>query len=151
MTVIKIALVLLLTFPIAAQTPPQVTVLRAARMFAGNSDAVVTPGLVVITGNRITAVGSSAAIPVNATVIDLGDATLLPGFIDSHTHLSFEMSPNYIADFFTLSFRHTSEQSHYAALYAKRTLDAGFTSVRDLGSYEYTDVGLRNAINAGIV
>src|SRR5688500_12437068 len=132
MTVMKSALALLLAFPILAQTP-QVTVLRAARMFAGNSDSISTPGVVVITGNRITAVGASATIPANATVIDLGDATLLPGFIDSHTHLSFEMSPNYISDFFTLSFRRTSQQAHYAAPRANRTQDDGFTRVRDTG------------------
>jgi imidazolonepropionase-like amidohydrolase len=142
---------LFLAFPLLAQDPPKTVVLRAARMFAGNTDTMVTPGLVVVTGDRIAAAGASAAIPEGATIIDLGDATLLPGFVDAHTHLSFEMGPNYIADFFTNSFRHSTEQSHFAALYAKRTLDAGFTTVRDLGSYEYVDVGLRNAINAGVI
>src|SRR5688500_14316174 len=144
-------LMLFLAFPLLAQDPPKTVVLRAARMFAGNTDTMVTPGLVVVTGDRIAAAGASAAIPEGATIIDLGDATLLPGFVDAHTHLSFEMGPNYIADFFTNSFRHSTEQSHFAALYAKRTLDAGFTTVRDLGSYEYVDVGLRNAINAGVI
>ena len=144
-------LVLFLALPLFAQTAPQTTVVRAARMFAGNTDSVVSPGVVVISGNRITGVGSGVAIPAGATTIDLGDATLLPGFIDSHTHLSFEMGSSYIADFFTGSFRHATEQSHYAAMYAKRTLDAGFTTVRDLSSFEYMDVGLRNAINSGIV
>jgi imidazolonepropionase-like amidohydrolase len=144
-------LTIFLAFPILAQAPPTTVVLRAARMFAGNTDTIVTPGIVVVTGDRIAAAGSSVAIPEGATIIDLGDATLLPGFVDAHTHLSFEMGPNYIADFFTNSFRHSTEQSHFAALYAKRTLDAGFTTVRDLGSYEYVDVGLRNAINAGII
>src|SRR5690349_3347018 len=113
-------LILFAALPLFAQTaPPRVTVLRAARMFTGTSDSIVTPGVVVITGNRITAAGPSAAIPPDATVIDLGDATLLPGFIDAHTHLTGEMGTNYIADFFTLSFRHATEQAHYAAMYAK--------------------------------
>jgi imidazolonepropionase-like amidohydrolase len=144
-------LVLFIALPLFAQTTPRPVVVRAARMFAGNTDSVVSPGVVVISGNHITAVGSSAAIPPDATVIDLGDATLLPGFIDSHTHLSFEMGSSFITDFFTGAFRHASEQSHYAALYAKRTVDAGFTTVRDLGSFEYIDVGLRNAINSGTI
>ena len=150
----RAALLFLFALPLFAQTPPappQPIVLRAARMFDGTSDSVTTPGLVVVTGNRITAAGANVAIPANAKVIDLGDATLLPGFIDSHTHLASEMGSNYIADFFTNTFRHSSEQAHYAAMYARRTLDAGFTTVRDLGAGDYIDVGLRNAINAGIV
>ena len=147
----RAALLILLALPLFAQTAPSVVVIRAARMFDGTSDSVTTPGLVVVTGNRITAVGANAAIPANAQVIDLGDATLLPGFIDSHTHLSGEMGQSFIADFFTNTFRHPTEQAQYAAMYARRTLEAGFTTVRDLGSGEYIDVGLRNAINAGIV
>jgi imidazolonepropionase-like amidohydrolase len=79
---------LFLAFPVVAQTTPAPVVIRAARMFVGNADSIVTPGVVVVSGNRITAAGPAAAIPTGATVIDLGDATLLPGFIDSHTHLS---------------------------------------------------------------
>lgn len=143
----RAVLALLFTLPLAAEP----LVLRAARMFDGRSDNVVAPGIVVVEGNRITAAGPNAAVPANARVIDLGDATLLPGFIDAHTHLSGEMSPNFIADFFTNTFRHPTEQAHIAALHARRTIEAGFTTVRDVGSSEYIDVGLRNAINAGIV
>jgi imidazolonepropionase-like amidohydrolase len=144
-------LALLIALPLSAQTAPQPIVVRAARMFTGTGDAVVSPGVVVITGERITAAGAGAATPAGAKVIDLGDATLLPGFIDAHTHLSGEMGKNFIADFFEGSFRHPTEQVLRASVYAKRTLDAGFTTVRDLGSGEFIDVGLRNAINAGIV
>jgi imidazolonepropionase-like amidohydrolase len=144
-------LTLFLAFPVVAQTTPAPVVIRAARMFVGNADSIVTPGVVVVSGNQITAAGPAAAIPTGATLIDLGDAPLLTGFIDSHTHLSFEMGSSYVADFFTGAFRHSTEQSHYAAAYAKRTLDAGFTTVRDLGSFEFIDVGLRNAINSGTI
>ena len=143
----RVLLALLFVCPLLGQSAPQPIVLRAARMFIGNGDSVVTPGLVVITGSRITGVGAGAAIPENATVVDLGDATLLPGFVDAHTHLSFEMGQSYVADFFAGAFRHPTEQAHLAALFAKRTLEAGFTTVRDLGSGEFIDVGLRNAIN----
>jgi imidazolonepropionase-like amidohydrolase len=145
----RAALLILLALPLFAQTT-QPVVIRAARMFDGTSDSVTSPGIVVVTGNRITAAGANAAIPANATVIDLGDATLLPGFVDAHTHLSGEMGQSFIADFFANTFRHSTEQAHYAAVYARRTLDAGFTTVRDLGSLDYIDVGLRNAINSGV-
>src|SRR5258708_3842052 len=68
-------------------------VLKAARLFDGTSDRPIVPGVVVVSGNKIQAVGG--AVPANATVIDLGDATLLPGFIDAHTHLTFDFDPDY--------------------------------------------------------
>src|SRR4029077_8205343 len=84
-------------------------------------------------------------------VIDLGDATLLPGFIDAHVHLSDVMGPNWYGDFFNEIMRFPTEQALYGAQYAKRTLEAGFTTARDLGSSDYVSLGLRNAINAGMV
>src|SRR5690242_17454301 len=68
-------------------------VLKAARLFDGRGDRLVQPGLIVVVGNRIEAIGGTA--PANATVIDLGDATLLPGFIDAHTHLTSDFDPDY--------------------------------------------------------
>src|SRR5580765_2375908 len=70
-------------------------VLKAARMFDGKSDALLKPGLVVVTDGKIAGVGPSAAIPAGAEVIDFGDATLLPGFIDAHTHLTAMYSEDY--------------------------------------------------------
>src|SRR5688572_693659 len=106
-------LILLLALPLSAQTATQTIVLRAARMFDGTTDSVTSPGVVVVSGNRISGVGPAAVIPANARVIDLGDATLLPGLIDAHTHLSMEMGSSFIADFFTGAFRHSTEQAHY--------------------------------------
>jgi hypothetical protein len=69
-------------------------VLRATRLFDGVSDALVEPGVIVVANGMIQSVGSRA-VPSGATVIDLGDATLLPGFIDTHTHLSDDFNPDY--------------------------------------------------------
>jgi imidazolonepropionase-like amidohydrolase len=125
-------------------------VLKAARMFDGRGEAVSSPAVVVVKGSRIEAVGSDLPVPAGARVIDLGDATLLPGFIDAHVHLTGEASDNWFRDFFQGVMRFPAEQAHYAALYAKRTLQAGFTTVRNVGADDYVDLGLRNAINAGI-
>ena len=129
---------------------PETVVLKAARMFDGRGDAVSSPAVVVVKGGRIEAVGSDLPVPAGARVIDLGDATLLPGFIDAHVHLTAESSDNWFRDFFQGVMRFPAEQAHYAALFAKRTLQAGFTTVRNVGADDYVDLGLRNAINAGI-
>src|SRR6476646_7828840 len=67
-------------------------VLKAARMFDGKSNAMTSPGVVIVTDGQIVGVGANAAIPAGAQVVDLGDATLLPGFIDAHTHLTMMYS-----------------------------------------------------------
>src|SRR5437762_2032727 len=135
----------------ARSAEPETIVLKAARMFDGRGETVSSPAVVVVTGSRIDAVGSDSAAPAGARVIDLGDATLLPGFIDAHVHLTDESSDNWYRDFFEGVMRQPAEQAHYAAMYARRTIDAGFTTVRNVGASDYVDVGLRNAINAGIV
>src|SRR6202023_3731644 len=123
--------------------------LKAARMFGARRRAVVQPALVVVDGKRISRVGG--APPAGAQVIDLGDVTLLPGLIDAHTHLTFEAGPSWYRDTMDILLRWPAEQAQYAAEYARRTLDAGFTTVRDLGSFEFLDLGLRNAIDSGAV
>jgi len=70
-------------------------VLKAARLLDGKSNSLTTPGLVVVTGGKITALGTNATVPAGAEVIDLGDATLLPGFIDAHTHLTMMYTTDY--------------------------------------------------------
>ncbi len=130
-----------------AQT--NVTVLRAARLFDGKSGTITQPGLVVVAGDKIQSLGG--AVPANAKVIDLGDVTLLPGFIDAHTHLSMTFNPDYNGNRLATLSRTVPEQAIRATENARRTLMAGFTTVRDVGSSDFIDVGLRNAINAGIV
>jgi imidazolonepropionase-like amidohydrolase len=91
------------------------------------------------------------SVPAGAKVIDLGDATLLPGFIDAHVHFYMESSPDWYKDWFEGMVRFPAEQALYGAHYAKATLEAGFTTVRDVGSSDYISLGLRNAIAAGII
>lgn len=141
---------LFLAEPPASVAPP-ITVLKAARMFDSRSDRMVENAIVLVESGKIKDAGSGLAIPAGATVVDLGDATLLPGFIDSHTHLTGESSESWLADFYEGLRRPVPEQALIAAGYARKTLDSGFTTVRDLGAGEGIDVGLRNAIQAGVV
>ena len=126
-------------------------VLKAAHLFDSVSGKLTDHGVVVVAGGKIAAMGSDAVIPANAEVIDLGDATLLPGFIDAHVHLGQEAGPNWYRDFFEGAMRFPAEQALYGAHYAKATLEAGITTVRDLGSEDYVALGLRNAINKGMI
>ena len=124
-------------------------VLRAARMFDGRE--ISTPGLVVVSGAAIVGVGPSARIPADARVIDMGDATLSPGFIDAHTHLSSMYTPDYkqgLVDSFTKT---VPEQTLLAVENLRKTIMAGITTARDLGSSDFIDVGLRNATAAGAI
>ncbi len=124
-------------------------VLKAAHLFDAHTGKLQSPGLVVVDGDRISQVGGVP--PAGAEVIDLGDATLLPGLIDAHTHLTGESTSDWYKDTLDGLLRSPAEQAQYAAVYARRTIEAGFTTVRDLGSNDSIDVGLRNAIAHGDV
>src|ERR1700719_2437300 len=126
-------------------------VLKAARLFDGKSNAVVAPGLIVVTGGKITGVGASAKIPADAQLIDFGDATLLPAFIDAHTHLTYQYSDDYNQHRLDTLQKTIAERALDASVNARVTLMAGFTTVRDVGSSDYLDVGLRNGIRNGDV
>ena len=141
---------LLLAFTCTLSAQTNTYVIKAARMFDSASGKLVTSGVVVVSGGKIESVGESAA-PPGATVIDLGDATLLPGFIDAHTHLTMEYSNDYAAAELLDLKRTIPEMAIRSTANARATLMAGFTTVRDVGSRQFLDVGLRNAINAGVV
>ncbi len=136
-----------------AQSPPATgtIVLRAARMFDATSGRLRSDALVVVREGRIAAVGAGASIPADAQVIDLGDATLLPGFIDVHSHLTLEPDADYYRRAFNELMRGPAEQALYAAVNARNTLNGGFTTVRHVGARYSIDIGLRNAINAGLI
>jgi imidazolonepropionase-like amidohydrolase len=133
-----------------AQQAPAVVALRAARLFDGRSESAIGDAVVIVQGGRISAVGARLPVPAGAQVVDLGDATLLPGFIDAHTHLTDESSDDWNADTVAGLRRTVPEATLRAAEFARRTLLAGFTTVRDVGAGDYIDVGLRNAIASGV-
>jgi len=148
------ALLLGLTLQSAAAAevpPPRPVVLKAAHLFDAVSGTLAEPGVVVVAGGRITAVGRDVSVPPGAEVVDLGEATLLPGLIDAHVHLSEESSDDWYRDRFAGLMRFPAEQALRAAHYAKVTLEAGITTVRDLGASDYVSLGLRNAINGGMI
>jgi len=145
-----------LTNSFAADAPPVIIALKAARLFDGKSKTLLPNGVVVIQGNTITAAGSNAPIPDNAQIIDLGDATLSPGFMDAHTHVTFDFSGNYNVLRLRMLVENISQLALEMIPHARATIEAGFTSVRDLGSsfpnsHDFPDVSLRNAINAGVI
>jgi imidazolonepropionase-like amidohydrolase len=125
-------------------------VLKAAHLFDGHSGTLTSPGLVVVQDDRIVAVGKDAAIPAGAQIVDLGDATLVPGFIDAHTHITEDHDDNWEKAFYEGTLRFPVEQSFHAEHNARVTLRAGVTTVRDVGSNDFIDVALRNAINDGL-
>lgn len=128
---------------------PETLVLKAAHVFDSTGTALKDGVMVVVRGDRIVSVGT-APPPAGARVIDLGDATLLPGFIDAHTHLTMQLTDNYYQFFHDNLLRFPAEAALYGAMYAKCTLEAGFTTVRNVGADDFVDIGLRNAINAGV-
>jgi imidazolonepropionase-like amidohydrolase len=145
---------LLLPLSLAAQQAPAkgTVVLRAARLIDGSGAAPVQNGVVVVTDDRIVAVGASGSVsvPAGARVIDLGDATLLPGFIDAHTHIIGRPLSDPASDIAAVK-----DIPAYAAIVgvsnARKTLMAGFTTIRVLGSPDFDDVALRQAITNGVV
>jgi imidazolonepropionase-like amidohydrolase len=135
----------------AADTPPApvVKLVKAARLVDPAAGKVLAGYAVLIENDRVKAVGPAAdlakSLPAGAAVIDLGDTTILPGLIDCHTHVTGQPE-NFYEDIFRKSPIDQATTSH---IYARRTLDAGFTTIRNVGADNYVDFALRNAINAG--
>ncbi|HQU92454.1 MAG TPA: amidohydrolase family protein [Pyrinomonadaceae bacterium] len=127
-------------------------VLKAARVINGTGAAAISNGVIVILDDKIMAVGpaSSVNIPTGAKVIDLGDATLLPGFIDAHTHIIGRVLGDPEGD-----SAGVKDFSSFGAILgtrnAERTLLSGFTTIRNLGAGNFDDIALRKAINEGWV
>src|ERR1700674_4643829 len=129
----------------AADAPNNVIVLKAARLFDGKAKALVTNGVVIVQGSTITDAGGNLPIPQGAQVIDLGDATLSPGFMDAHTHLTFDFTGNFNERLLKMLQTNVSELAFLTIPNARATVEAGFTTVRDLGSrfhnsHDFVDV-----------
>ena len=151
------ALILVLTaglFAMAQQPAkppaPKIVYIRAGHLFDATGEAVRDNVVIVVRDDRIQSVAAAASvtIPAGAAVIDLSKATVLPGLIDCHTHLGAR------ADRYDdiYAFKDTPFQSAFAAVInARATLEAGFTSVRDVGSPPFLAVDLRNSINEGLI
>ena len=130
----------------AGAAAAQATAVRAARLLDLETGQLVPDVVVTVEGGRIVSVARS--VPPGAEVIDLGDVTLLPGLIDMHTHLGYDLEGAWV-------YRPVTETAADVALRsarnAKRTLLAGFTTVRDVGSSGFADVALMRAIDADLV
>jgi imidazolonepropionase-like amidohydrolase len=148
---ILVACLCISTARAADADPAPPLVLKAAHLFDAVSGRLVDHATIVVAGKKIVSVGDGASVPAGARVIDLGDATLLPGFIDAHVHITNESTSDYYEDWYKGMMRFPAEQVLYGAHYAKVTLEAGVTSVRDLGSTDYEALALRNAIEAGVI
>src|SRR6266446_1730861 len=133
-----------------AQAPaPKKTIIRAGRVLNVRTGELKANQAIVIEGDKIALIAPFNEIKAAAgdTTIDLPDATLLPGLIDMHTHLTFELS--------SIGYQglgvSTAREALHGARNARRTLEAGFTTVRNLGAFDYADIALRDAINDGDV
>jgi len=145
-----LALLVGVVAPALAQTPPaKRTVIRAGRVLDLRTGALRTNQAIVITGDKITQIVPSAEVTASGDdiTINLPDATLLPGLIDMHTHLTFDLNS---LGYSGLGIS-TAREALHGARNAKRTLEAGFTTVRNLGAFDYSDIALRDAINDGDV
>jgi imidazolonepropionase-like amidohydrolase len=128
--------------------PSQTVIVRAGRLFDPQAGRMLDRPVIVIVGNKINSVSNGNPPSISgATLIDLGDATLLPGLIDVHTHLTFDAGSG---GYESLGIS-TPRAALIGAKNARLTLLAGFTTVRNVGAEGYADVALRDAINAGDV
>jgi imidazolonepropionase-like amidohydrolase len=144
-------LALMIGLPLPAQVAQPAarrTAIRVARLIDGRGGVPMRDAVVLIEGERIVDAGVKLRIPADADIIDLAGATLLPGLIDCHTHIAGGDPRDYYERLFRRSPIDAAIEAH---VYARRTLEAGFTTIRDVGAAEFVDVALRKAIDAGVV
>ena len=142
-------LVALFLFPISA-SPNQTYVIKAGRLIDGKSAEILRNVIVVVQGNKITALGQNVDIPKDAVLLDLSDKTVLPGLIDTHTHIMLDGGDDYGSNLYKNSMPFRAIQ---AVANVRKVLWNGFTALRDVESEGamYTDVDVKKAINTGII
>ena len=141
----------LAAFPGANPAAGAVTALRFGKLIDGKGPPIEN-AVVLVDGERVTACGpaSRVAIPDSAIVIDLSRYTAIPGMVDAHTHMTYYWDETKGSKPWTqLGARRTSETVFLAQENARRTLETGVTTVRDLGSWDYMDIAMRDLINRG--
>jgi imidazolonepropionase-like amidohydrolase len=136
-----------LAVQLTAQQPPVVAI-RAGTLIDGTGAAPVRNAVIVVQGERIVAAGAGVAVPAGARLIDLSGYTVLPGFIDAHVHLTGHVIGDGDWQHQELT-ESPAQRALLGAAHAHQTLEAGFTTVRNVGADAFTDVALRNAIDAG--
>ena len=137
-------------FMLAGSSVGEILAIKADRMIDGTGAATVENAVLLVEGDRITAVGRAAglSIPTGARVIDLTGYTILPGLMDCHVHISG--APGDGGD--TQKLRESeAHEAIYSVAHAKITLEAGFTTIRNVGAGNYSDAALRDLIAKGVV
>jgi imidazolonepropionase-like amidohydrolase len=142
-------LVAFLLLPIFASSD-QSYAIKAGRLIDGRSAEVRRDVVIIVQGNKITALDEKAAIPKDAVILDLSDKTVLPGFIDAHTHIMVDGGDDYGADLYKNS---TPFRTIRAVANVRKALWNGFTALRDVESEGamYADVDVKKAINMGMI
>lgn len=150
----RIAILTLLTgvaaaAPLHAEEVAPVVAIRAGRLVDVLAGKVLTDQVILIEGERIAAVGAAAStpIPAGASVIDLSDAAVMPGFVDTHTHVTGDPTIPFYDSYHVSAPR----EAVIGAMNARRTLLVGFTTIRNVGAGGFSDVALRDGIERGDV